>query len=170
MRPALLCLLLLAAGCTTTSWTENTDVVRPTGPAVERTIDKPLAQELLEIRTGQEADGFRIERQMFTGDNGVARFSMLPPALQCLAYGHDVKLTVWSYSREAEIHAEVVTTQRALATVEEWRVQAKLGTRVPLRAAEAALLDRLVETHSNADLVGALQEIKPKVEVRADWE
>lgn len=166
----LLAPVLLLAGCTTTSWTETTDVTRATGPAATRQVNKPQAQRLVHMRTGQETDGFRFERAVYTGDNGVARASLLPVALQCLAYGHDVKLTVTDDADGRELHAEVMTAERALRVVEEWRVQCRLGTTTPLRASELALLDRLVETSGDAALVESLAEIRPKVDVRPDWE
>lgn len=161
---------LLMAGCTTNSWTETTNVTRATGPATTRNVAKPQAQRQVNLRTGQEADGYRMDRSQYTADNGVARINLLPVALQCLAYGHDVRLTVTDDADGRELHAEVVTAERALRIVEEWRVQCRLGTTTPLRAAELALLDRLVETSSDTGLVEALAEIRPKVDVRPDWE
>jgi len=170
MKVLAACLLMLAAGCSTTTWTETTQVKRPVGPTTRATLDVPLAQRDMHMTTGREADGFLIDRRVFTDDNGVARLSLLPVALQCLAYKHDVRLTVRYTDEEREVHAEVVTAERAHAIIEEWRVQCRLGTSAPLRASEFKLLDKLVDTYSVAATVEALVEIRAKVDVRPDWE
>lgn len=169
MKALLPCLLLLA-GCTTTSWTEETNITRTAGSPRERTYDRPLDSRWLTLTTAREPDGFLVERQVLTGEDGVARFNLLPVALQCLVYGHDVRLALWSADEEREVHAEVINEARAVAIVDEWRIQCRLGTRVPLRSSEVTLLDRALESLGNADVVAALREIKPKVDVRPDWE
>jgi hypothetical protein len=169
MKPLAVLTALLLAGCATRSWTETTDVTRAAGPTREAVVDKPLAEHMLLARTGQETDGFRVDRRLFTDDNGVARLPLLAAALQCLAYGHEVRLVILQPEGERELHAERINAQRARDIIEQWRVQARLGSSVPLRASEARLLDRVAAAET-PEVAAALAEIKPRLDIRPDWE
>jgi hypothetical protein len=48
-------------------------------------------------------------------------------------------------------------------------VQARLGSSVPLRASEARLLDRVAAAET-PEVAAALAEIKPRLDIRPDWE
>ncbi|MBX3475253.1 MAG: hypothetical protein KF754_12785 [Planctomycetes bacterium] len=166
---ALACCLLLA-GCTTTSWVEETNVTRATGQPTVRQVDRPLAHQTLQLTTTLEEDGFVIDRRIHTGDEGVARINLLPVALQRMVYGRDVKLTLWSYDDNRFVHEDLVSEARAAEIVAQWRIQCRLGTRTPLRSSEAALLDRAIGAAPDPETAQALREIKLKVDLRPDWE
>lgn len=165
----LLPLLLLLGGCTTTSYTETTQTTKPAGAPLVRLYDKPGAGQLLEFRTPREADGFEFTRVELTDTDGEVRVTLLPAALQCLLYRHDVKLSVLAAGQSWMVLTETIDAERARQIVEEWRVQAKLGAKVPLRRAERGLLDRAIAGLADATVVDALKEMIPHIEEVPDW-
>jgi hypothetical protein len=166
------CTALLAAilcGCTTITTTEQTETTRPAGAATSRHYDKPAAGDILEFRTAREPDGFEFFRSAPADEQGSATVTLLPAALQCLVYKHDVKLKVYSLAQDGDVHTETIDAERARRIVEEWLVQARLGAAVPLRKSEQALLRRAIEASADAPLVDALTEIEKHVETLPDW-
>ena len=166
--PVILAMALLFA-CRTSSYTESTPTVRATGPTVARVIDKPLHGALVELRTAPETDGFYFHRNVLADEEGRVTVSLLPAALQCLVYGHEIVLTATVAGEELEVFRTAIDSERARRVIEESRVQARLGARPQLRRAEIALLDRATALLREAAVVEALEEITPSVEVLPDW-
>lgn len=166
-------LLLMAsmvlAGCMQARYTDVTDNTRALSEPVTRTYDKRGEGELVEFRTPPEADGYAFVRDSMTDENGKVEVSLLPAALQCLAYGHEVRLAVWSYSKGREIHAEMINADRARAVLEQVFAQVTLGGKVPMRQAERALLQRARASIRDATMQGWLEAIEQAVENLPDW-
>jgi hypothetical protein len=169
MMRCLLVLALLMCGCTTITTVEPTDTTRPVGPTTRRVYDKPARDDFLEFQTARELDGFEFTRSVLADSSGSGTVTLLPAALQCLAYGHDVTLSVYSVTQDREVYTLKVDPDRARQIIEEWRVQAALGARVPLRAGEKALMQRVIDTLADAPTVESLRAIAKSVEIVPDW-
>lgn len=166
------CLLVpafLVCGCMTVTTVEPMETTRPTGPETRRVYDKPARDDVLEFRTARELDGFEFTRSALADSNGTAAVTLLPAALQCLVYGHDVTVSVYSVTQDSEVYAHKINPERARQVIEEWRVQAALGAKVPLRAAEKALMQRAIDTLADAPAVEALRAMSKSIEVVPDW-
>lgn len=164
----LLCLLL--CGCATRSWTEATDEYRATGPSNEVVEERAVAGEFYELRTDLETDGFHIAETVNTDDAGRVQIDLLPPALQCLHYGHDVKLELYSFEEEKVVYTRTLTAEESRGVIREYSVQAKLGAEVRLRKRAADLLDKLIESTDDRELREQLDVIRNKVKLRLEWE
>lgn len=164
----LLCLLL--CGCATRSWTEATDQYRTTGLSNEVVEDRAVAGEFYELRTPMETDGFHIVESVNTDDTGRMQIDLLPPALQCLHYGHDVNLELYSFEEEKVVYTRTLTTEESRGVIREQSVQAKLGAEIRLRKRAADLLDKLIQSTSDRELREQLDAIRNKVKLRLEWE
>ncbi|MCB9934222.1 MAG: hypothetical protein H6840_00890 [Planctomycetes bacterium] len=169
-RTSSLLLCLLLCGCASRSWTEATDDVRPTGAPREVIEDRPLAGEFFELRTDLEADGFHIAENVNTDDAGRVQIDLLPPALQCLHYGHDVKLELYSFEEEKVVYTRTLTAEESRGVIRECSVQAKLGAELRLRRRSADQLDKLIEANGDLELREQLEAIRNKVKLRLEWE
>jgi hypothetical protein len=170
MKRISLLLMLLATGCGTRTWVETTDQWRPVGQPEQRVVDQGIPDQWLNLTGPQEEDGFQIKELIRTDDAGEAEFSLLPAALQVLAYGHEVVLTATRYEDAVEVFATTIDAPGANEVVKEWHAQVRLGANPKLRKAEIGLLDRLLESSEDAQLVEALREIRPAVRIRQEWE
>jgi hypothetical protein len=90
--------------------------------------------------------------------------------LQVLVYGHTVTLEFRRYDDGTLAHTSIIDDTGARAAVKEWHVQVRLGAKPKLRPAEIKLLDRLVAQSGDMELVAMLEEIKPAVTTRFEWE
>lgn len=163
-------LILVLAGCSTRTWTETTETTRPVGPPTESVQTRPVADEFVQLRTDTEKDSFTVREDYTTDDDGKIEVELLTPALQCLRYGHDLTIQLWSYTQERVVYTRTMTTEDAAGVVKEWSVQARLGTEVPLRKKVAALLDLLIEETGDKILRDQLDAIRAKVTIRLEWE
>jgi hypothetical protein len=170
MKRISLLLLLLATGCGTRTWVETTDQWRPLGPSEQRTEDRGIPEQWLNLTGPQEKDGFQIKELVRTDDSGEAEVSLLPAALQVLAYAHDVSLSATRYEDAKEVFATAIDARGAREIVSEWQAQVRLGANPRLRKAEIGLLDRVLNSSGDAQLLEALREIRPAVRVRQEWE
>lgn len=165
-----LLMLVLASGCASHSWTEQTDEWRAVGPA-EAAVEIHAVSELwLKMTSGMEEDGFRITERLRSDEAGEVRINLLPAALQALAYGHDVVLEFRRFEDDQLVHSAIIDAAGARSAIAEWRVQARLGAKPRLRAAEERLLDKIEATSGDAELRAMLREIKPAIQRRMDWE
>jgi hypothetical protein len=163
-------LLVLLTGCASRTWTEATDVTRPTGAQREVVEDRPQAGDYFEVRTDVESGGF-THRDTYTADEaGRIDIELLAPALQCLHYAHDVKLDLWSFAEEKIVYTRVLDATAAREVVREYSVQARLGATIRLRPAVADLLDKLIETSADQPLREQLDAIRVKLQLRPSWE
>ncbi|MCB9893814.1 MAG: hypothetical protein H6839_05175 [Planctomycetes bacterium] len=169
-RTSSLLLILLLAGCTTRTWTETTDTTRPVGPTTESVKTLPVADEFVQLRTDTEKDSFTIREDFTTDAGGKLEIELLSPALQCLMYGHDLTMQLWSYTQEKVIYSRDMTAAEAADVVKEWSVQAKLGTEVALRRRVAKLLDDLIEQTGDKTMRDQLDAIRANVRIRLEWE
>ncbi|MBK8205489.1 MAG: hypothetical protein IPK87_01725 [Planctomycetes bacterium] len=173
-RPAIAVLLaaaaLLAGGCTTRSWTEETDTYRPLGPTEQRVENRGIADLWLKATGPQEEDGFQIIERLHTGPDGQVSLSLLPVALQVLAYGHEVVLEFRRMEDDALVHTSRITAENALTVLREWQVQVRLGAKTKLRPAEIKLLDRLIDDLGDEPTIEMLTEIRPAISERMEWE
>lgn len=170
MKKTSLLLCLLLCGCATRSWTEATEKYRVTGLSNEVVEERAVAGEFFELRTDLEADGFQIAENVNTDDNGRVEIDLLPPALQCLHYGHDVKLELYSFGEEKVVYSRLLTADESRNVIREWSVQARLGAEVRLRLKWADLLDKLIQSTSDRELREQLDAIRNKVKLRLEWE
>lgn len=170
MKRISLLLLLLATGCGTRTWVETTDQWRPVGPSEQRTEDRSIPDQWLNITGPLEEDGFQIKELVRTNDAGEAEFSLLPAALQVLAYGQEISLVATKYEGTEQVFATTVDARGANEVITEWQAQVRLGANPKLRKPEIELLDRLLQGSGDAQLVEALRQIKPAVRVRQEWE
>lgn len=168
-RTSSLLLILLLAGCTTRTWTETTDTTRPVGPTTESVKTLPVADEFVQLRTDTEKDSFTIREDFTTDAGGKLEIELLSPALQCLMYGHDLTMQLWSYTQEKVIYSRDMTAAEAADVVKEWSVQAKLGTEVALRRRVAKLLDDLIEQTGDKTMRDQLDAIRANVRIRLEW-
>lgn len=165
-----LLLLVLASGCASHTWTEQTDTWRALGEP-EQAVETHGVEDLwLRATTPLEEDGFQITERLRTGEAGEVRISLLPAALQALAYGHAVTLEFRRLEDDELVHSSVIDAEAARAVVAEWRVQVRLGAKPRLRATEERLMERIEAASGDAELRAMLREIKPAVQRRMDWE
>ena len=165
-----LLLILVLAGCSTRTWTETTETTRQVGTPTESVRTRAVADEFVQLRTDTEADSFTIREDFTTNADGKLEIELLTPALQCLRYGHDVTIDLWSYAEERVIYTRKMTSADAADVVKEWSVQARLGSEVPLRSRVAKLLDLLIEQTGDKLLRDQLDAIRTKVRIRLAWE
>jgi hypothetical protein len=170
MKRTSLVLLLLLGGCASRSWTERTETTRPVGETSQRVEQRALTEEFYEARTGMESDGYQWVEDVNTDDEGEIEINLLPAALQCLYYGRDVTIELYSYTSNDIEYTRRVNADFAANVINEWSVQANLGAEVPLKRAQADLLDKLVNTTKSTDIKQQLQDIRRKVTIRFDWE
>lgn len=170
MKKTSLLLCLLLCGCATRSWTEATEKYRVTGLSNEVVEERAVAGEFFELRTDLEADGFHIAENVNTDDNGRVQIDLLPPALQCLHYGHDVKLELYSFEEEKVVYTRALTAEESRGAIRECSVQAKLGAEIRLRRRSADQLDKLIEANGDPELRDQLEAIRNKVKLRLEWE
>lgn len=161
---------LLAAGCTTRSWTEETDTYRPLGPTEQRIENRGIADLWLKAAGPREEDGFQITERLHTDQDGHVSISLLPAALQVLAYGHEVVLEFRRMDDDALVHTSRINAESALTVLREWQVQVRLGAKTKLRPAEIRLLDRLIDDLGDKPTLEMLTEIRPAVSTRMEWE
>lgn len=167
----LLCVAaLLAAGCTTRSWTEETDTYRPLGPTEQRLENRGIADLWLKATGPQEEDGFHIIERLHTNQDGQVSMSLLPVALQVLAYGHDVALEFRRLEDDVLVLTSLITPENAVTILREWQVQVRLGAKTKLRPTEIKLLDQLIEDYGDETAVELLTEIRPAISPRMEWE
>ncbi|MCA8915913.1 MAG: hypothetical protein KDB90_10920 [Planctomycetes bacterium] len=169
-RTSSLLLILLLAGCTTRTWTETTETTRPVGPTTESVKTMPVADEFVQLRTDTEKDSFTVREDFTTNADGKLEIELLTPALQCLMYGHDITMQLWSYTQEKVIYSRNLNEADAVDVVREWSVQARLGTEVPLRGRVAKILDELIEKTEDKAVRDQLDAIRTKVRIRLEWE
>lgn len=163
-------LALLTAGCATRTWTERTDETRPVGETRVTVENRALTDEYYEARTGMESDGFQWLENVNTDDAGEIQFSLLPAAVQCLYYGHDVRVELWSFASNRVEHTYTVTPEVAARVINEWSVQANLGADVPVKRATADLIGKLIGTTASSTIKQQLRDIRRRVTIRFDWE
>jgi hypothetical protein len=166
---ALLASALLLAGCSTSYWTERTRVTREVGPAQTGERRQLMADEWFEMVTDREADGFEIRERQPTDSDGRWRVSLLPVALQALYYEGDVVMRFYPQGSSREAHTSTLTVEQAREVVRDWQVQVRLGSRAPMRRAAADLMDGLMETSADEELVAALREIRGRRDVLPAW-
>lgn len=167
---SLLILFAFLPGCATRVWTEQTDETRPLGPTEVVTFQRPLAEEYFDASTQLEEDGFQWTRTVRADVDGEIVINMLPAALQCLVYGHDVTVELYAIASGEVEYTFAVNTATAGSIVEEWSIQANLGAEVPLTRKESDLLRRLMRTTQRPEVLKQLEAIKEKERVRFDWE
>jgi hypothetical protein len=161
--------LLLLAGCSTSYWTERTNVTRELGPEHAVVRNQPLADAWYEMVTDSEADGFEIRERLSTDTDGRLRVSLLPVALQALAYQGDVVMRFYELGSRPEAYTSTLTVEQAREVIREWQVQVRLGSRAGMRRNAAELMDSLIATGTDADLVTALREIRGRRDVLPAW-
>lgn len=167
---SLLILSAFLSGCATRVWSERTDETRPLGPTEVVTTQRPLADEYFEASTRLEQDGYQWSRTVRADDDGDIVINLLPVALQCLVYGHDVSLELYAIATGEVEYTFTVNAARAHSVIEEWSIQANLGAEVPLTRKESDLLIRLMRATPRPEVLKQLEAIKEQETVRFDWE
>lgn len=165
-----LILLMMLSACATRTWTERTDETRAVGPTKQVVENRTLTDEYFDARTNLEADGYQWVDDVNTDSEGKIEIDLLPAALQCLAYDHDVKIELWSYSSNNVDYTRNINAEFAKTVIREWSVQANLGASVPLRRAEDDLLKKLISATASGEVKQHLRDIKKQVTIRFDWE
>jgi hypothetical protein len=163
-------LLVLLTGCATRTWTEATDVTRPTGPTRDVVEHRPQEGDYFEVRSDVEPDGFTHRDTYIADETGRIEIELLAPALQCLHYAHDVKLDLWSFAEEKIVYARILDATAAREVIREYSVQARLGATVLLRQRAADLLDKLIDASADQVLREQLDAIRVKLQLRPSWE
>lgn len=170
MNKCPLLLILLLTGCATSVWTETTETTRPVGQPREVIEDRPLANRYLELRTSEEADGFYCAETVNTDDRGRVNLDLLPAALQCLHYRHDVQIELRAFGDNEVVYQRTMTADAARDVVREWAVQAKLGAEIPMRQASMKLLEFVIEAAPEREFRELLDAIRERAKLRLDWE
>jgi hypothetical protein len=170
MKMLSLALLALLSACASHTWTEQTDVWRSAEPGVESIRTVPVEDFWIQVAGTREDDGYQLVEMLRTGPGGDASFSLLPAALQALAYDGEVVLEFRSLDGDRLVHTSRVSVEGAQEILAQWRVQVRLGARPRLRPAEQRLIVRILEEAQDAEVLAALREIRPAVSTRMDWE
>jgi hypothetical protein len=162
--------MLFLSGCATRTWTETTDVSRPTGPMREVIEQRPQAGDYFELRTDVEVDSFTHRETYIPDENGRFDVELLTPALQCLHYDHTLRIEIWSLADEKTVYTRNLDKAAAREVIREYSVQAKLGATVRLREAAANVLDKLIDATPDQEVREQLDQIRVKVQLRPSWE
>ncbi|MEZ5991052.1 MAG: hypothetical protein R3E76_01685 [Planctomycetota bacterium] len=162
--------LWLLTGCASRTWIETTETTRATGPTTESVENRRLSNEYFELRTDLEPDGFTINETLTADDEGRIVIDLLAPALQCLHYGHDVQLELWSYDDTSPVYTRALTAEQSRDVIREISVQTKLGEEILLRRKSASMLDRVIDAAPDQELRDQLEAIRLKLKIRLAWE
>ncbi len=170
MMKTLSLVLLLTTGCATRTWVEPTDQWRSVGEAEQRVEVRGIEDRWFDVTSAPEPDGFSVKEMLRTGPSGEASFSLLPAALQALAYGHTVTLSFVEHGYTEAAYTTDLSVADAGKIVDDWRAQVRLGAKPKLRRAEIRLLSELIEGSADAAMVEALKEIGEATTERMPWE